>query len=139
MTRSTPSPTPMSTPVPYPTIFRARSLAQRQNALPPAHLCLADPDRLAIHARGDAPTGQALEVAGSPHGTIGQSFAAVLDDRLGPRLVAQRFAGAAHSPPLPHSRAIYGPELEHVRRHCRAPAPPSQSQSRSGLRGFRES
>src|SRR3546814_8085913 len=70
-----------------------RSLPQRRNALTPEHLGLADPDRLAIHARGDAPTGQALEVAGSRHGTIVQSFAAVLDDRLGQRMVAQRFDG----------------------------------------------
>src|SRR3546814_12290357 len=82
-----------------------RSLPQRRNALTPEHLGLADPARLAIHARGDAPTGQALEVAGRRHGTIFPSFAALLDDSLGQRMVGQPFNGTGQpqTPPLPNA------------------------------------
>jgi hypothetical protein len=92
-----------------------RALPQRRNALTSEHLGLADPHRLAIHARGDAPTGQALEVAGSRHGTIVQTFAAVLDDRLGQGMVAQRFDGDSQRQQLAFIGAIDGHDISDAR------------------------
>src|SRR3546814_6585844 len=54
-------------------------------------------------------------VAGSRHGTIVQSFAAVLDDRLGQRMVAQRFDGDGQRQQLAFIGAIDGHDIGDAR------------------------